>query len=88
MAAQYSMKLERLAETDPRIQEGGYDHFGPGEEAPHWLYLNSGYSVDGCHIINGATIKECLEELSTVIVCDCKDCEYDKRKAGPQPVEE
>jgi hypothetical protein len=72
-----SKQLAGLARTDRRVLSYGYF---PEEDCPHWLYLQSGWSSDRCHQVNGATVKDCLADLSMVLPCRCPDCLHDKQE--------
>ena len=81
MTARHSRVLQRIADTDERVQE--YEFAGSYEDAPHWLHLAEGWQVDGCHSVNGGTVKECLSELSMVQPCTTPGCCDDRPAVEP-----
>ena len=73
-----SIKLLRIEETDPRVVEYEWERDGDNGRPSHWLHLASGYHnpLWGCgsHIIHEDTVEECLDQLKSVVKCDCDRC--------------
>lgn len=72
MAARYSKVLQRIADTDEKVEE--YEFAGSYEDSPHWLHLAPGWQVDDCHSVNGTTVSECRGELSRIQPCTAPGC--------------
>lgn len=59
--ARYSRTLERIAKTDPRIDEYEFD---PGNDnGEHWLHLKWPYLTDNGASVHENTVKECIKAM-------------------------
>lgn len=43
----------------------------------YWAYAKKGYKFEntGCHTAHGYTQKEFLEDVRTLVECNCEECE-------------
>lgn len=54
--------------ADPRVSSVDQDATG------YWVYLKSGWTCEGMHLIHEASVREVVGLMTLVEQCDCEDC--------------